>query len=266
MFVAGLAVISMAPHCTTTASAAAARGSNVTVATSTCTITYPKLGCYVEQGALAYKVTSLITDMSQLACATACIQVNPQYNLLGISDNNKVNTCYCDQGTTAKGTSAAGQCTSTCGDLTSCGGTNAISEFAFSCTAPGPGPTPPSPPTPPPPTPPPGPWPPLPTSPPTPRPGPGPPSGPGAPMHDKKGISLGTESLLILFCGIVIPYLVIGATVKRKRYDATGLDLIPNRGTWRTFFGLVADGTAFAYYTLKNKLKGGGGDNLYERI
>jgi len=44
----------------------------------------------------------------------------------------------CDDQCTSLGTPASfGACSSTCHDLTSCGGADAISEFSFTCTAPG---------------------------------------------------------------------------------------------------------------------------------
>jgi len=202
-------------------------------------------------------------NMSPNSCAALCqkagASTGKNYILMAITFADKTFSCSCDTSKSAKGDSAT-LCYKECpGDSSSqCGGDNQWTEYAFSCDAP-PNPPPSPPPTPPPPSPPPGPGPP---SPPPPAPLPTPPGT----KHKKAGpIGYGTLSMIVAV-GLLFPYCLIGGIVKRQKYHARGMEMVPNKGFWALFFGLVHDGAAFTMYKIKGKCCGGptGAGRLYE--
>ena len=88
-----------------------------------------------------------------------------------------------------------------------------------------------------------------PPSPPGPPSPPSPPSPPGPPGSSKKGKGLGGGSifLLVIFCGLIIPYFVIGALIMKFHYGASGVALVPNKPFWEELPGLTRDGVVFTY-------------------
>jgi len=58
--------------------------------------------------------------------------------------------------------------------------------------------------------------------------------------------------LILFFVGIFL-YLAIGMVVKYNRYDARGVDMVPNIDFWREFPGLIRDGMRFTYEKLFNR-------------
>jgi hypothetical protein len=115
----------------------------------------------------------------------------------------------------------------------------------FACSS-GPAP-PPSPPSPPPPAPP-GPPPPTPPFPPNPSPpNPSPPAPPSKGGGSKGGGGKGGEifALVVVVGGLC--YIVVGMAINKKRNQAEGLDMVPQRAMWGSFFSLVKDGHRFVW-------------------
>lgn len=52
----------------------------------------------------------------------------------------------------------------------------------------------------------------------------------------------GEVFLLVTFCGVFAPYLVLGVLFQKYRRHESGFDLLPNRGFWSSLPGLVEDG------------------------
>eukprot|EP00040_Diaphanoeca_grandis_P007240 m.40184 g.40184 ORF g.40184 m.40184 type:complete len:246 (+) comp18409_c0_seq1:180-917(+) len=224
--------------------------------TGTCTIG-TRQGCFKSDTTfddLGGTDPNMSPDSCALLCQTAGASNSKTYILMGITFENKTYSCYCDESSAAKGTTAS-TCFHQCpGDSKSnCGGDGAFSEYSFSCDAPSPPPSPPSPPTPPPPQPP---------TPPNPHPTP-----PPIEKHTKTStMSIGTLTVVIAVGGVLFPYCVIGSIVKRKKYESRGAEMIPNKAVWALFFGLVYDGAAFTMYKLKNKLNCCRRPNFYEKV
>lgn len=64
------------------------------------------------------------------------------------------------------------------------------------------------------------------------------------PAHSER---LGLALACSAFCGVLLPYLVFGVLFMRFRKDASGSDMIPNKGFWVDLPGLVADGFRFVF-------------------
>lgn len=63
------------------------------------------------------------------------------------------------------------------------------------------------------------------------------------PDHLKSGAGISAGSvLLIIFFVLLAVYLIAGAVYMKVRNQATGKDLVPNRGFWTAIPGLIADG------------------------
>mmetsp|Transcript_4538 Transcript_4538/g.11222 ORF Transcript_4538/g.11222 Transcript_4538/m.11222 type:complete len:263 (+) Transcript_4538:220-1008(+) len=76
-------------------------------------------------------------------------------------------------------------------------------------------------------------------------------------------LSGGSIFLIILACSIVL-YLIVGVGVKFQKYEARGIDLIPNLDFWRDLPFLCKDGVMFVV----DKVKGlfGGSSGTYETV
>lgn len=60
------------------------------------------------------------------------------------------------------------------------------------------------------------------------------------------GLSIGSILCIFFFVSVIL-YLAIGMGIKYKRYDARGMDMIPNVDFWRDVPFLVKDGFRFVY-------------------
>ena len=120
-----------------------------------------------------------------------------------------------------------------------------LSSCQASCTV-----NPPTPPSPSPP--PPSPSPPSP-SPPPPPPPPGPAPGPTPPAPGKGGLDTGSKLLLVAFCGLMLPYILVGGLFQKYKRQAAGKDLMPHREFWATVPGLFKDGVQFTLFMIRAK-------------
>jgi len=66
-----------------------------------------------------------------------------------------------------------------------------------------------------------------------------------------EGLSPGSIFLIIFFCSAFV-YFAAGAAFKFKKYDARGVDMVPNVEFWAELPGLIRDGFLF----VKNKITG----------
>ena len=65
--------------------------------------------------------------------------------------------------------------------------------------------------------------------------------------------------MVVMFCGLMLPYFVIGALFQKYK-KAAGKDLIVHREFWSTVPGLCKDGVQFTLFMIRAKcLKGYGG-------
>ena len=61
------------------------------------------------------------------------------------------------------------------------------------------------------------------------------------------GLTGGEILLVVFFCGLVIPYVVLGMVYMRVRNHATGTDMIPNKAFWIEVPGLIREGFRFTF-------------------
>lgn len=73
-------------------------------------------------------------------------------------------------------------------------------------------------------------------------------SDPGEPTAG--GLSIGSILCIIFFCSTFL-YIAIGMGIKYKKYDARGVDMIPNIDFWRELPGLMKDGFNFIVSKVK---------------
>ena len=96
--------------------------------------------------------------------------------------------------------------------------------------------------------------------------GPAPPPGPiTRPASGAKPMAIGTILILVVVCGMVLPYFVVGVIVQRRR-GAAGLDSIPNREFWASLPGLIGTGCAFTFGGLRKKVRSARGYAAYESL
>ena len=100
-----------------------------------------------------------------------------------------------------------------------------------------------------------------PTAPP-PRPAPGP-----GPQHSTTPVSLSIGAILLIAVGggVVLPYVVIGAIVQRRRGE-TGRDLFPHRAWWAGLAGLIGAGCTFTFSRGVAKVRAASGFAAYEAL
>jgi len=84
----------------------------------------------------------------------------------------------------------------------------------------------------------------------SPAPPPGPPGPPSPSSGGSSSVSIGSIILYRFLCGIVVPYLVVGALLMKYRYGASGWDVIPNRMLWVEVPELIKDGAVFTFRTV----------------
>lgn len=60
------------------------------------------------------------------------------------------------------------------------------------------------------------------------------------------GLSIGSVLCIIFFVSVFL-YIAIGMLVKHKKYEAQGVDMIPNIDFWRDVPALIKDGFRFTY-------------------
>ena len=70
---------------------------------------------------------------------------------------------------------------------------------------------------------------------------------------------------MVLFCGLLLPYVVLGALFQKYRRQSEGRDLMVHRAFWGEVPGLFKDGVQFTVFMIRAKCFKGHGGN-YETL